>query len=126
MGGMTCFSAKLLTGALFAAALLAGCASPKNVTLSMPDLAKIPDGTYRGSATVFPVAATVEVTVQDHRITGYRIVQHTTGKGQAAEALAGQVVEKQTVQLDAVSGATYSSKAILKAGENALSSALPR
>jgi major membrane immunogen (membrane-anchored lipoprotein) len=38
----------------------------------------------------------------------------------AAEVLAERVVELQTIQLDAVTGATYSSKAILKAGEKAL------
>jgi len=34
------------------------------------------------------------------------------------------VVENQTIELDAISGATYSSKVILKAGENALRSGL--
>jgi uncharacterized protein with FMN-binding domain len=42
----------------------------------------------------------------------------------AAEVLADEVVARQTIEIDAVSGATYSSMAILKAGENALRSGL--
>jgi uncharacterized protein with FMN-binding domain len=45
-------------------------------------------------------------------------------RGKPAETLARLVVERQTLELDAVSGATASSKAILKAGENALESAM--
>ncbi len=114
-----------LMAALGAAAALAGCmGSPDQVALAMPDLARIEDGDYRGSAKVFPVLAQVEVTVAGGRIAGFTILKHRTGRGKAAEALAARVVEKQTIELDSVSGATFSSKAILKAGENALRSGI--
>lgn len=120
--GKAPFSSKLCTLVLLlTAAVLVGCAqSPDQVELVMPELSNIADGVYRGTASVLPVIARVEVTVTVGRIAGFRILRHLTGQGQAAEALAEQVVDKQTIKLDAVTGATYSSKAILKAGEKAL------
>lgn len=114
-----------ITAMILVAVVLIGCSgSPDQVQLSMPELSKIPDGVYRGSAKVLPVIARVEVTVTGGRITGFRILRHLTGQGRAAEVLTEQVVEKQTIEIDAVSGATYSSKVILKAGENALRAGL--
>ncbi len=108
-----------------AAMALAGCShSPEQIELSMPDLAKIPDGRYAGEAKQFPVLVKVEVTVGAGKITGFKILKHRNGRGRAAESLAGRVVEKQTIEIDAVTGATYSSMVILKAGENALRSGL--
>jgi len=84
------------------------------------DLSTIGDGTYSGNYAVFPVAAEVEVTVANHRITEIQLVEHRHGRGAAAEIIPAKVVEAQTLQVDTVSGATYSSKVILKAIENAL------
>ena len=47
-------------------------------------------------------------------------MEHVNGQGSGAERIPATVVEKQTLQIDMVSGATYSSKVILKAIENAL------
>lgn len=90
------------------------------MTISDVDLSKIPDGTYTGNHEVFPVLAEVKVTVADHKITAVELVKHRNGQGSAAEVIPGKVVEAQTLQVDIVSGATYSSKVILKAIENAL------
>jgi uncharacterized protein with FMN-binding domain len=110
---------------LAAAALLTGCkGSPEPAVPSMPDLAAIDDGVYRGEARRFPVLVRVEVTVAGGRITAFEILKHRNGRGRAAEVLAAEVVARQTVEIDAVSGATYSSMVILKAGENALRSGL--
>ncbi len=87
------------------------------------DLSCIDDGVYAGSYEVFPVAVEVKVAVEDHMITDVELVKHQNGQGADAEILTEQIVEKQSLQLDAISGATYSSKVILKAVENALDSA---
>jgi uncharacterized protein with FMN-binding domain len=84
------------------------------------DLAAIPDGTYAGQYTCFPVAVEVEVTVADHAITDIVLVKHQNGQGGAAEVLPERVVAAQSLRVDTVSGATYSSKVILKAIEDAL------
>lgn len=87
------------------------------------DLSRLADGTYSGSYQVFPVSVRVEVTVKDHKLVGIRLVEHRHGRGKAAEAVVDQVLEAQRLQVDAVSGATYSSMVILKAIDNALAGA---
>ncbi len=77
------------------------------------NLSAIADGTYRGSYGSFPVSAEVEVTVENHHITGINLLKHNHGQGAAAEVLPGKVVEAQTLAVDTITGATYSSKVIL-------------
>lgn len=89
----------------------------------IPDvnLAEISDGDYEGSYTVFPVSVIVNVTVENHKITNIELIKHFNGQGTAAEVILDKVVESQSLNVDIISGATYSSKVILKAIENALS-----
>lgn len=94
----------------------------KDMTLSDVDLGNLADGTYTGTHKVFPVDVEVKVTIKDHAITDIQLVKHSNGQGGAAEVIPGKVIESQSLQIDAVSGATYSSKVILKAIENALNS----
>jgi len=94
-----------------------------NTTIEDIDLATLEDGEYFGSFSTFPVSAEVRVTVNDQRITGIELLEHNHGQGAPAEVIPGRVVEAQSLEVDAVSGATYSSKVILKAIENALGSA---
>ncbi len=91
-------------------------------TITDVDLAKLEDGVYMGSYKAFPVSAEVRVTIEGQRITGIELLEHNNGKGAPAEVIPDRVVEAQSLDVDAVSGATYSSKVILKAIENALSS----
>lgn len=84
-------------------------------------LSQIEDGTYTGRCNNGIVRVLVEVDIQDHAITNIRIAEHDNGLGTPAEALAEDIIERQSVEVDAVSGATYSSKTIMKAVENALS-----
>ncbi|MGA2977039.1 MAG: FMN-binding protein [Spirochaetia bacterium] len=103
---------------------MGSCTDIKTVKISMPNLGKIPDGTYTGTEFIFPVRAKVRVEVAAGKIMSFTILKHfSSSHGKPAEQLAPLVVEKQTLLLDAVSGATFSSKVILKAGENALESA---
>lgn len=81
---------------------------------------RVDDGIYEGNYSVFPVTVKLNVTVKGHRITEILILEHINGQGGKAEAIADQVIEKQSLQVDIISGASYSSKVILKALENAL------
>ncbi|MHB1392235.1 MAG: FMN-binding protein [Clostridia bacterium] len=92
-------------------------------TISNVDLSKAEDGVYVGSYKAFPVAAEVEVTISNHRISGIELKKHENGQGLPAEIIPGKVVEAQTLEVDIVAGATYSSKVILKAIEDALNQA---
>lgn len=91
-----------------------------NVTIDPVDLARVADGQYVGEYAAFPVTAGVLVTVVDHRVTDIGILKHVTGQGKPGEAVIPRVIEAQTLSVDAVAGATYSSKVILKATELAL------
>ena len=86
------------------------------------DLTKIPDGTYAGSCKVFPISVKVDVTINNYKITRIELVEHRNGQGTPAEIIPDKVVKAQSLEVDIVTGATYSSKAILKAIENALNS----
>ena len=85
------------------------------------DLAQIGSGTYSGAYQAFPIDVEVEVVEDDHKIIGIDLKKHTNGKGQAAEVLPQKVLEAQSLKVDMVSGATYSSKTILLAIQDALS-----
>jgi len=78
------------------------------------------DGVYKGTYAVFPVKVAVDVTIAKGRIVDVSLIEHRQGQGKAAEGLIPQVVKSQSIQLDAISGATYSSKVILLAIANAL------
>lgn len=87
------------------------------------DLKLIPDGRYVGKAEVLWIAAEVKVIVQDHKIVHIDLIKHKNERGASAEVIPQKVVDSQSLQVDTVSGATNSSKVILKAIENALANA---
>lgn len=99
----------------------------KNLTnMDIPniDISKIDDGSYNGKYAVFPVEVEVKVTVLNHLITKIDIIKHQNGKGSSAESITDDVIENQTLDVDTMAGATYSSKVILLAIHNALTKAL--
>jgi len=108
----------------FICVFIFGCSTAyKNLTAKMPDLTIKTDGIYRGSydLTGTPVDVTLDVTIKDHKITGIKIVKHACSPiGKKAETIIDQIITKQNLDVDAVSGATGSSIAIKKAVENAL------
>ena len=84
------------------------------------DLADVPDGVYQGEYDAGQVSAKVQVMVKEHAIKEIDLLKHRNGKGQSAKKILDKMVEKQSVDVDAVSGATCSSKVLRKAVENAL------
>ena len=110
----------LLAATVLAVLSWRAVAQARALEIETPDLARLADGVYTGEWSIPPVTAEVEVTVEGGRITEVRLVCHDHGLGGKAESLAGDVVEKQSLELDPVSGATVSSQCILKAVETAL------
>ena len=106
----------------------AGCSGIKeemedfaeNGVIATPDLSGIDDGSYEGKYRSGVVNVKVLVTVSEHAITGIEILKHFNGQGGPAEAIVDDIIEKQSLDVDAVTGATYSSKVIRKAVEVAL------
>ncbi len=93
---------------------------PPKVSFESIDIPSLSDGTYEGTCTLGPVKAVVEVTVASGSITEVSIKEHRTGQGQLAEGIVDSVIAAQSLEVDEVSGATWSSRAILKAVEAAL------
>lgn len=96
----------------------------QDLEIANVDLTEVVDGTYTGSFKVFPITAEVKVTVKNHQITGVELLKHQSGQGAPADKILDQIVEAQTLKVDLISGATYSSKIILKAVENSLNNAI--
>jgi len=86
------------------------------------DLTSVADGTYEGAYDAKLIKVKVLVAVQDHKISNIELVQHENGKGAPAEAVIPEVIATQSLEVEAVSGATNSSKVILKSIELALNS----
>jgi len=104
--------------------LILGCSTAyKNLTGKLPDLALKNDGVYNGyyDLTGTPVKVNLDVTIQNHKIADIKIVEHFCSPiGKKAEKIIDRIIENQSLDVDAVSGATASSKTILKAVEDAL------
>ena len=116
----------LALGCLIPVLLASACAGP----VKTPDLGPVPmglrDGSYQGQAESFPGRARVEITIQGGRLTQIRLLEHRYGLGgQAGLIIPDRIVQVQSTDVDAVSGATGSSIIIMKAVQNALEQARP-
>jgi uncharacterized protein with FMN-binding domain len=86
------------------------------------DLNSLSDGTYRGSFRGYRWSNSVEVVIESNRIADIRITEkHRFHREELIQELTSRVIDEQSIDVDTVSGATVSSKAFLKAIENALS-----
>jgi len=100
--------------------LWGACVDLDAIVINNPDVRQVADGTYRGESKVGPVRVTLDVTVKDGAYQSIHLIRHFNGRGKSAEAIIPAVINAQSLEVDCVSGATGSSKAILKAVEDAL------
>jgi uncharacterized protein with FMN-binding domain len=85
---------------------------------------KVYDGVYEGSYRGGPNKASVRVTVKDKRIFNIEITEHQAWKGKKAELpIMKRIIETQSTRVDAVSGATNSSRVIMNAVQKAIEKA---
>mgnify|MGYP001051152538 CR=1 FL=1 len=85
------------------------------------DLTSVEDGTYLGYYSIPLISVKVEVTVINHQITEIVILEHKNGQGKDGESIINDVINHQSIDIDFISGSTYSSKVILLAVGDALS-----
>lgn len=90
------------------------------ITFSNIDLRNVQNGVYRGEYDVGYIYAAVEVTVKDGKFTDIEIIDHETEKGEKAEMITEEMFATQSIEVDAISGATNSSLVIRKAVEEAI------
>ncbi|MFP4462161.1 MAG: FMN-binding protein [Thermotogota bacterium] len=83
-------------------------------------ISEVPDGTYSGAYKQFPIDVALTVSVKNGEIQDIRINKHVNGKGKDGEKITDKVISQQSLDVDTISGATYSGIVILKAVEQAL------
>lgn len=89
------------------------------------DFGDIADGTHRGRFTYGAFIFIVDVIAQDGEVIDIIVVQNRDNDpSREAEAVVRRIVEAQSLDVDLVSGATASSRALLQAAENAIRSAI--
>ena len=92
----------------------------KSFDRSEVDVSQVKDGIYEGRSETDMVKVDVRVTVSNGDISDIEIVRHECGKGKIANVIVEDMIEKDDVEVDAVSGATFSSEVIKDAVRHAL------
>ena len=117
----------LVMAALLAAHILVGIGSFSEYQREMAAISiagisakGLPDGTYEGSCDVGYIKARVNVLVQDGEMTKIDLLEHRNERGAAGEGVLERMLDAETTAVDAVSGATNSSRVIQRAVEDAL------
>lgn len=62
--------------------------------------------TYLSQVEITPVDLEVDIT--DHSIRDIRLIKHRNGRGSEAEKIIPRIIDEQRIDVDTVSGATYS------------------
>jgi uncharacterized protein with FMN-binding domain len=86
---------------------------------------KLMDGVYEGSYRSLPNSAVVKVTIAEGRVVNVELVKHfASWKGKkATEVIPRRIVSEQSTRVDAVTGATNSSRVIMNAVQRAVEKA---
>ncbi|MBT6948376.1 MAG: FMN-binding protein [Candidatus Marinimicrobia bacterium] len=99
--------------------------SYRNKEIGNPDLNRVPDGIHRGSVSYSGFEYTVAVKVNESMIVGVGVVQNRDSEyARFAEGIIPRVIEKQSPDVDGITGATTTSKCLMKAIETALEGAI--
>jgi len=99
-----------------------GLSEGAKISINGIDLSDIPDGNYTGTYEFKRWTNTLVVHVKDHKIISIDI-EKNVGFAEAtncSDEIFRRVIESQDTKIDAVAGATVTSKAYLKAIEDAL------
>jgi uncharacterized protein with FMN-binding domain len=91
------------------------------LSINPVDLTQLADGSYNGQYESGRFSNAITLTVSNHQITDIEVTQTVKfEKPEVTQELINEVMAKQNTDVDVVSGATVTSKAYLKAMENAL------
>ena len=103
-------------------AITNGLSEGQNAILNGIDLSSISNGEYTGTYEHGRWTNTIIVYVENQKITGIEIIKDVFAAGitNCSTEVFHRVMENQNTQIDVVSGATVTTKAYLKAIENAL------
>lgn len=108
----------LLTGVSLL--LATSCRSGKPALGPLPT-SGLTDGLHSGTGTSGPVRVVANVQISNGQIVTIDLIKHRTWKGRAAEdGVPQRIIQAQSTKVDAVTGATYSSEAIMRAVQQAV------
>ena len=117
------FLAAMAVGAAISILVCSGCTMAPIIGAPVNG-AKLNDGIYEGAYTGGPNKAAVRVTIKDERIVDIQVLEHRAWKGKRAESfIPRRIIESQSTEVDAVSGATNSSRVIMNAVQRAIEKA---
>ena len=104
--------------------VLTGCALAPLIG-SRIEHERLMDGVYEGSYRSLPNSAVVKVTIDEGRIVNVELVKHfASWKGKkVTEVIPRRIVSEQSTRVDAVTGATNSSRVIMNAVQRAVEKA---
>ena len=107
------------------AEIAAGGGEPRSGIAAVQDASAYKDGTYYGTGKGFAGTMKVKVDISGGKIASISIVSTKDGDSyvKIASSLLDTIVEKQSTNVDTVSGATFSSRGIIAAVRSALSQA---
>ncbi|MDD2482285.1 MAG: 4Fe-4S binding protein [Lutispora sp.] len=89
-------------------------------------IANLKDGTYQGEAKGFAARIVTQVKIKDGQLAEINVISHHESKGWYEEVfmvVPREVIRKQKLQVDGISGATKTSKGLIKSIESALQKA---
>ncbi len=114
----SCFLKKFLFSLLFC---LFSCSSAV-ITGDRLDSGKLIDGEYEGRYSIFPNSARVKVTINSGKISRIILVKSAGSwiGHRADNVIPERILEKQSTNVDAVTGATNSSRVIMNAVQDAV------
>ena len=84
------------------------------------DMETVEDGIFEGHSELARVKVDVKVLVKNHKLIKVELLRHECGLGHPADVIVDKMVEQNTWDVDAVSGATVSSEIIKNAVNKAL------
>ena len=84
------------------------------------DMETVEDGIFEGHSELDLVKVDVKVLVKNHNLIKVELLRHECGFGHPADVIVDKMVEQNTWDVDAVSGATVSSEIIKNAVNKAL------
>ena len=87
------------------------------------EISQVQDGVYEGKSETDLVKVEVRATVLNGEISNIEILKHECGLGKPAEEMIPEMIQKNDVEVDAISSATFSSEVIKDAIRNALRNA---
>lgn len=98
-----------------------GMEEGKAIEINQINLENVENGTYSGSYNLTRWSNTVEVTVQNHRITNIIVIDDVLlPLDELTQRLFNNIIMKQSLDVDIETGSTVTSRAYLKSIENAL------